>query len=126
MGVIEDGVLKLIANRLPGALAAETEAVVAVNRARISTPYPPASAPYTPPHLREGYLHAGQHHFQIADTSTYTSVVVSSRPDPEGDPDVVQALEFGHGNVAPRPHMEPSMTRVRETFLANLGRRMQV
>ena len=73
----------------------------------LSTPFPPASTPGEPPHLRTGRLASGVY-YQVNSSEQVT--IVSSRVD--GDPMVPEWLELGTRVKPPlpkRPYMTPTM-----------------
>jgi len=78
-------------------------------RQMVSTPYPPASSAYNPPHLRTGTLRTGIKAERLRKKLTY---VVSAFAKPkDGTGNYALDLEFGTRNMRARPFLRPMITR---------------
>jgi hypothetical protein len=92
-----DGVSKAAMRRALERVAPQmVEAIQGV----IDTPYPPASRPGNPPHLRTGTLH-----------DTLEAVVVSHNRIEIRGVDYGNHLEKGTQHIAPRPFLDPTITQ---------------
>lgn len=109
MGVISDSVNKWYDRRMPLAIEAVGIACAADVAISISEPFPPASAPVSPPHKRTGNLEAGVSHSESRDGGDYVTTIKSARA--EGNPSVPLFLEFGTSKMAERPYMGPAKLR---------------
>ena len=72
------------------------ESVIRIKQS-ISTPYPPASLPFTPPHMRTGELYES---IQRDDVENHSVEVFS-------DCSYAPFLEYGTSKMAPRTFIEP-------------------
>src|SRR4051812_47974766 len=70
-------------------------------RQSISIPYPPASSPGQPPHMRSGELLAGIGHSVDEQGDGIVLSVTSQAPHST-------YLEYGTAHMAPRPFMRPA------------------
>jgi hypothetical protein len=87
----------------------------------ISEPWPPASAPATPPHLRTGNLQQGvSDDTRLGGANTIDSTIMSERE--AGNPMVPIFLEFGVNAFAPRPYMGPGRQKWGPIFKENAAR----
>lgn len=114
----EDNILDLITDRLKAGMSEVAEHHCELTREAISVPYPPASSPGNPPHLRTGNLASGIAHSQTADEEYITETFTFDRPG--GDPHVPTYLEEGTPNMAERPYVKPMIDRMEATFLEEL------
>lgn len=78
-------------------------------RNEVSIPYPPASEPNNPPHLRTGELRDGLSAEVNGNSITFSSAAAYS-----------DDLEFGMVKMAPRPFMRPHQMFMRERFIPEL------
>jgi hypothetical protein len=101
-------------NRTNAILATIGERVVEETQGAIATPYPPASDPGTPPHLRTGNLHEGVTSDVREDSGAIVLSVSSNRAN--GDPRVPAFLEFGG-----RPYMRPQFDKLTFNALAEIA-----
>lgn len=101
-----DDVRKRIESHLFGRLVICSEILVAAIQRSISQPYPPASDPYQPPHLRKGNLYRGIHSFVTPDLKL---VVVSSEP-------YSSFLEKGTAKMKPRPFAKRTLHKMSPTL----------
>jgi len=94
-----------ILGSLQSPMAQAAEHMKGVAKALVSTPYPPASPPRRPPHMRTGNLRnsIGRKKKNLRRQEVYAGISYSSE------------LEYGHHNVASRPFMRPMMLRVRDS-----------
>lgn len=90
--------------RVPGAAPALAEKMEQALRDAIDTPWPPASSPGRPPHLRTGFLHD---HTVVRGSpvskSGTASIVI------RGPQYGMTFLEGGTRNMAPRPYIKPTI-----------------
>lgn len=94
----------------------------------LSTPFPPASAPGTEPHLRTGNLQEHVSHQTSSQTTMEVSLAMISERAPDGnsqDADVPVALEFGTPRMEPRPYMAPAFQRDRERVLPYMAAQLK-
>ena len=95
-----------VEDKMEKPLANATRAMASIARAMVSTPWPPASAKYSPPHLRSGKLKAGITHFR----QKRLLHVIQATAVKKGF-DYAQALEYGTKKMKPRPFMRPMMLK---------------
>jgi hypothetical protein len=87
----------------------------------VSDPWPPASDPNTPPHLRTGVLRASiGHDVQISPGRVTGRLGVRQGPADE----YALPLELGHDNVAPRPFLRPTLLLNRRAIERGLRRKL--
>jgi len=100
-------------------LAQHEEGHLAVQniKARISTPYPPASAPNTPPHMRTDTLRAS------VDYSVQAAGPIADLTLKVDAPYAVH-LEYGTQSMAPRPFVRPEVARIRQSMPATLRKHL--
>ena len=87
-------------------LASATYAMASVARAMVSTPWPPASSPFSAPHLRSGRLRAG-----ITSFRRKRLLYIIQATAKRGNFDYAQALEYGTKRMKPRPFMRPMIMK---------------
>lgn len=116
-----DAARKIIVERtqvVMAAIGAETRDEI---KESISTPYPPASDPYSPPHARTRRLHNGVSHEQTVLPDRVRETISSVRVP--GDPRVPEYLTEGTPKMAPRPYMKPE--KVAETILDRVAAKIR-
>jgi hypothetical protein len=84
----------------------------------ISDPYPPASAPFTPPHLRKGLLREGVQH-DVSETETGVQATFFYERD-GGNPFVPVFLEDGTVKMTKRPFARVMMEKKSQELPARL------
>ncbi len=100
--------------QVEAALMAAGAEMTAELKESISEPYPPASAPGEPPHLRTGQLAAGIGSRVTRQANGSQLTIFSMRV---GRSIVPRALEFGTSRMAARPYMGPLFRRWKRKFL---------
>jgi hypothetical protein len=91
-------------------------------RDAVSTPYPPASAPYFPPHLRTGFGRAAIQVERVRKASRDEFIgAVFVNPEEEGF--YIALLDKGipEKNILPRPFIEPTFLKY-EKLLYDIAR----
>lgn len=81
-------------------------------KASISVPYPPASEPGQPPHMRTGNLRRS-YKFRVegARRKSRRDRTLTIESDPAIAKDYPLYLEFGTSRMAARPHVRPAVAR---------------
>ena len=97
-----------VEDKLEKPLAQAARTMAAVARAMVSTPWPPASAKYSPPHLRSGKLKAGITSFR----RKRLLYIIQATAVKKGF-DYAQAMEYGIAkqNLVERPFMRPMILK---------------
>jgi hypothetical protein len=103
MGLIQDLAMAHATDQIATLAMMVAQKSVDLIKERISIPFPPASRPGRPPHLREGLLREG-----IDWTMASDEVIVISA-ERQGTPGAATRLELGDSDLAPRPFLQPMM-----------------
>lgn len=122
MGLAED-VVKSILPLVSECMAVVSQNHLIITEQELGTPYPPSGPAFLgPPAMRTGLLREGLHRTQNVEGGMVVETLISTRSEGYNVP---ADLEFGHGDIAPRPYMGPMRDRIEKDYLSELASEMR-